>query len=1191
MSDHEPIAIIGIGCHFPGSGKGPEAFWRLLCAGTDAVAEVPADRWNADTFYDSRPGQKGKSISRWAGTLESIDRFDAGFFGVSPREAECMDPQQRMLLQATWEAMDDGGELLDPLRGSPAGVFVGISTYEYAILQSTIADQSSIDVYSATGGATSIAANRISYCLNLHGPSVAVDTACSSSLVALHLACASLWKGECPLVFVGGVNAIVTANTFISFSRSGMLSPDGRCKAFDATANGFVRAEGCGVVLLKPLAAALSDGNPIYAVIRGTAANQDGRTNGISLPSAAAQETLVREACRTAGVTPSQVQYVEAHGTGTLVGDPIEATALGAALGDGRDARTPLVIGSVKTNIGHMEAGAGIAGIIKTALALKHGRIPPSLHFRNPNPHIDFAKLKLSVAQKLRPFRNGSDLPIAGVNSFGFGGTNAHAILQAPPPQEINLVTDEPPTDRAHLLAISARCEESLRGLAEKYATFLSESGEGCGLSLGDICFTAGAHRTRHPHRLCVAADSREEMVEKLQAFVIGETRPGLSAGHAADDQSPVFVFSGQGPQWWAMGRELLEQELVFRAKIEECDAILREFADWSLIEEMTRDESFSRMDETAIAQPAIFALQVALAALWQSWGIRPAAVVGHSVGEVAAAHVAGMLSLREGARVIFQRGRCMDLAGENGRMIAAALTWTQAEEIVAPWAGRVSIAALNSPNSITLSGDADAIEAIAAQLEERSIFCRPLRVSYAFHSHQMEPVRDELLRSLGEVETQPASLCLFSAVSGVEYAGDDFTAGYWWRNVRMPVRFATAIDALIARGHTLFLEIGPHPALTGSLQECMAHRSLGGTAIASLRRKENELATMLGSLGALHALGCAVDWKALHPAARAVRLPSYAWREEQYWHEAMESRESRLGASPHPFLARRIMAADPTWQTRLDLQAAPFLKDHLVQEHIVFPGAGYVEMALGAAKLLFGEAPSVIEEMDFQKALVLKEADDVARIQFCHHQQDSTFTISSCAGGAGDAWTVNSVGKIRACPEAKVFDASAPESLDIAGAQQVGTEVIYRRFRELGLPYGPMFRCIETAWRRDDEVLGHVQLPSSLAWESARYQIHPTVLDACFQLLLLAVPDADSAERQTLYLPVQINRLRFFVRPGAKLWCHARLAHRSGRSVVGDIKVLDEKGRVLIDIEGFRCQAINPGRAGGSKERGRLAV
>ncbi len=1179
---NEPIAIIGIGCRFPGGARGPEAFWKLLTDGVDAVSEVPADRWNAETFFDPRAGQKGKSISRWAGTVGAIDRFDAGFFGVSPREAECMDPQQRMLLQAAWEATDDGGVVIDPVRGSGAGVFVGISTYDYALLQSTMGDQSGIDVYTATGGAVSIAANRISYCLNLHGPSVAVDTACSSSLVALHLACASIWKGECPIAFAGGVNAILTATPFISFSRSGMLSPDGRCKAFDATANGFVRSEGCGVVLLKPLSAALADGNPIYAVVRGTASNQDGRTNGITLPSATAQEALVREACRAAGVSPSQVQYVEAHGTGTLVGDPIEAIALGTALGDGRDPRTPLAIGSVKTNIGHMEAGAGIAGIIKTALALRHRQIPPSLHFRNPNPHIDFEKLKLRVVRELELFPDGTELPIAGVNSFGFGGTNAHAILQAPPVSAGRRISKNGgPKDRAHLLALSARCEESLRGLAAKYTAFLSDGGKGSATSLHDICFTAGAHRTWHAFRLCVAAGSRAGMAEKLSACAAGDSRPGLSTAHDFAPQSPVFVFSGQGPQWWAMGRELLEREPVFRAKIEECDALLREFGDWSLIEEMKRGEAESRMDETAIAQPAIFALQVALAALWKSWGIRPAAAVGHSVGEVAAAHLAGVLSLREGARVIFQRGRCMDAAHERGKMLAAALTWEQAEEVIAPWDGRVSIAALNSPASVTLSGESAAIETIATQLEQRSVFARLLRVNYAFHSHQMDPVRDELLRSLGKVETAPASLRLFSTVSGAECAGDDFAAGYWWRNVRMPVRFATAIDALIEKGHTLFLEISPHPALTGSLQECMTHRSVNGTAIASLRRKEPEQETMLGALGALHTHGCDVNWKTLHPSSSAVRLPSYAWREERYWHEIAESREARLAAPAHPFLVRKVDAADPTWQTALDLNASPFLKDHRVQEHVVFPAAGYVEMALGAARVLFGGSASVIEEIDFQKALVIKECDAGARIQLCHHRQDSTFTISSCSGTGGETWAVNSIGKIRACPEAKIPEPIAPRSLDVANAQQVSSDEIYDRFRGLGLPYGPMFRCIEAAWRRDGEVLGRIRLPSSLEAESGKYQIHPTILDACFQLLLLAVPAADAGTHQPLCLPVQIARLRFFASPGAKLWCHARLAFSGSRAVVGDIRILDEDGRVLMDITGFRCQAIHRGKTG----------
>ena len=1185
MSHREPIAIIGIGCRFPGGARGPAAFWSLLCDGVDAVSELPSDRWNSGTFFDPRPGQAGKSISRWAGSVGAIDLFDAGFFGVSRREAERMDPQQRMLLQAAWEAIDDGGVVLDPATGAETGVFVGVSTYDYALLQSTVTNQSAIDLHTATGGAVSIAANRISHCLNLRGPSLSVDTACSSSLVAVHLACSSLWNGECASALAGGVNVIVTATPFISFSRSGMLSPDGRCKAFDAAANGFVRAEGCGVVLLKPLSAALADGNPVYAVILGTAANQDGRTPGISLPSAAAQEALVRDACRVAGVAPNQVHYVEAHGTGTPVGDPIEAAALGRALGEGRDPGTPLLIGSVKTNIGHMEAGAGIAGIIKTALALSHGRIPPSLHFRNPNPNIDFETLKLRVVQEVEPFPRGDGPPRAGVNSFGFGGTNAHAILQAPPEPAPRRV----PETRAHLLALSARCEESLRGLAQKFADVLGESGAGAGASLDDVCFTAARHRTRHPLRLCVAAGSPAEMTERLRAFAAGESRAGLSSAHAAADAPPVFVFSGQGPQWWGMGRELLDREPVFRAKIEECDAILRELGPWSLVEEMRRDEAHSRIEDAAIGQPAIFALQVALAALWRSWGVEPAAAVGHSVGEVAAAHVAGVLDLREAARVIFHRGRCMSEVQGHGRMLATALSWEQADEAIAPYHGRVSIAANNSPSSVTLSGDADAIDEITRELERRSVSCRPLRVRYAFHSPHMDPVRDQLLRSLVVVVTEPALVPLWSTVSGAECAGDDFAASYWWHNVRMPVRFADAIDATIAAGYTTYLEIGPHPVLTGSVRECLARRSVSGTTLASLRRKEPEQETILAALGALHAAGRDVNWKALYPFASAVRLPSYAWREESYWHEIQESREARLSPPEHPLLERRMVAADPTWQTRLDLEALPFLRDHRVEGHVVFPAAGYVEMALAAARVLFGDGPCVLEDADFHKTLVLKDSEDAPRIQLSHHRQDATFAIASGTGGRADGWTTHVTGTIRAHSPGGGGAPIATGFPDVAGAEQVESDAIYDRFRRIGLPYGPAFRCIETAWRRDGEVLGRIRLAGSPGEESGDYRIHPAILDACFQLLLLAVPAADVGETPALHLPVQIARLRFLSRPGAHVWCRARLAARGRRAVIGDVDILDDLGQVVIEIAGLRCQEVRHGTRDGSGGIGEL--
>jgi acyl transferase domain-containing protein/thioesterase domain-containing protein/acyl carrier protein len=1182
-----PIAIIGIGCRFPGGAHGPDAFWKILRDGVDAITDVPADRWNTEAHYDSTPGRKGKTIARWGGFLDAIDQFDAGFFGVSPREAAFMDPQQRLLLHAAWEALDDGGEPFDAGRGTPVGVFVGICTNDYSLLQCMPNDLSTISPYTATGGAASIAANRISYCLNLLGPSVAVDTACSSSLVAVHLACTSLWNGECPLALAGGVNVIIGVMPFVSFSRSAMLSPDGRCKAFDARANGFVRGEGVGVVALKPLAAALADGNSIYAVIRGTGVNQDGRTSGISVPSASAQAALVRETCRNAGILPSQVHYVEAHGTGTAVGDPIEAQALGTALGAERNGQGPCVIGSVKTNIGHLEGAAGIAGLIKTALLLKHGQIPPSLHFKNPNPHIDFEKLNLRVAQALESCPNGGEPLIASVNSFGFGGTNAHAVLQALSngQHQRHPARKQRPAARACLLPISARSDESLRGIVQKYQVFLSPGGEGHSLNLDDICFTASACRTQHPNRLCVASTSREDLIEHLGAFLAGESRAGSSAGQPMAEPAPVFVCSGQGPQWWAMGRELLKDEPLFRQKIEECDHLFRELGGWSLMDELARDESSSRLEETAIAQPAIFALQVALAALWQAWGIRPGAVVGHSVGEVAAAHLAGVLSLPEAARVVFHRGRCMDAVPANGRMLAAALSWQQAGEAIAGVSDRVSVAALNGPDSVTLSGDAAALEAIAAALKQRSIFCRFLRVNYAFHSQQMELVRDELLRALGRVEAQPASLCLISTVTGAAATAADYDADYWWRNVRLPVRFATAIDAFIERGRRLFLELSPHPVLGGSILECLKHRSVSGTVLASLRRNENERATMLGALGALHVLGCPVNWRGVYPAATTVRLPAYAWSLERYWHETEQCRMARLSPVAHPLLKRRLPAAEPAWETAIDTESLPYLQDHQVQGRPVFPAAGYVEMALGAARALFGTGPSVIEDVDFQKAFFLPAGEETSRTQFSYRPQDASFTISSSAGGPEPSWTIHAVGRVRAGADGAPPAACAIKRLQQTCRQEIAVAASYQRFCEMGLPYGPAFRGVEAAWRTDGEALGRVRLPAQLEAESGKYQLHPALLDACFQVLLLAMPAHEASERRMLFLPVQMERLRLFARPGSVVWSHARLVRNGDRMVVGDIRLLDDDGRVLVEITGFRCQAVGQARPGATDD------
>lgn len=1156
---NEPIAIIGIGCQFPGGVDGPTRFWRLLSEGVDAITEVPPERWSIDAYYDPVPGRIGKSISRWGGFLDGIDRFDAGFFGISPREAASMDPQHRLLLQAAWDALEDGG--LTVAGGKQVGVFVGISTNDYAQIQFTHGDLRAINPWTATGGVASIAANHISYCLNLRGPSFAVDTACSSSLLAVHLACTSLRQGECPVALVGGVNALLLPAPFVSFSRSGMLSPDGRCKAFDARANGFVRAEGVGVVALKPLSAAIADGNPIYAVIRGTATNQDGRTSGLSLPSAAAQEALVREACAQAGILPSQIDYVEAHGTGTAVGDPLEFAALAATVGVARNPQAPCMIGSVKTNIGHLEAGAGIAGIIKTALALFHGQIPPSLHFQTPNPHLDFASSNLRVATELQPFGSGETPALAGVNSFGFGGANAHAILEAPP---LRLAPKAHRPDHAHLLTLSAKSDAALRDLAAKYPAFLAATTE----PLSDICLTAGAHRTHHPYRLALAASTSGELCENLTAFLASETREGLSVSHVIDAApAPVFVFSGQGPQWWAMGRELLVEEPVFRQKIEECDALVREWGKWSLLEELQRDEATSRMQDTAIAQPAIFAIQMALVAVWKRWGIQPAAVVGHSVGEAAAACTAGVLSLRDAMHVIYQRGRCMGRAPEDGRMLAVSMTPREAESLLEDAPG-VSIASFNSPHAVVLSGPGKALETVAASLEGRGIFCRFLTVKYAFHSAQMDPIREELLRSLGDFKTDPASVATFSTVSGEAMSGDDFGPAYWWRNVRQPVRFAAAMESLLAQGHRVFLEIGPHPVLASAMLECLSQRDSSGTVLPSLHRKKPECATLLGSLGALHVRGVPVNWAALSPSARAVRLPSYPWQTQRYWNEAEQWTASRLVPPSHPLLVRTIGTALPTWQTALDLEALTYLKDHRVKGQIVFPAAGYLEMCFGAASVIFKGKPVTLEGVDFQSALFLPDSEQATSLQLSYDPREGSLTISSTRGGT--AWTTHVVGGIGAGIETDAV--TSIEAVRARCTEVVSSETSQRQFADTGLDFGPAFHGMETVYRRDGEALGRVVLPTWL--DAGKYQIHPALLDACFQVLSHTLP-AEMGRERRLFLPVQVERARFFARPGKVVWSHARLIRHGGKTLVGDIEILNEAGRLLITVEGFRCQAV----------------
>jgi acyl transferase domain-containing protein/acyl carrier protein len=907
------IAVVGIGCRFPGA-DGPVAFWKLLRRGDDAISEVPSDRWDVDRYYSIDPSVPGKMTTRFGGFLQNVDRFDRSFFGISPREAERMDPQQRLLLETTWEALEDAGHDAEQLAGSPVGVFVGISANDYGRLQ--IGNPADLDAYVGTGNALSIAANRLSYAFDFRGPSLAVDTACSSSLVAIHLAVQSLRRGESRLAVAAGVNLILTPDLTINFSRANMMAPDGRCKTFDASADGYVRSEGVGVVILKPLAQALADGDRIYAVVRGSAINQDGRSNGLTAPNRQSQEAVIRAACRNAGVAPADIDAVEAHGTGTALGDPIEALALGHVLAEGRDADRPAWIGSVKTNIGHLEAAAGVAGFIKMALALHHGELPASLHFNQPNPHIPFGELPLRVATEWQSLYERVRPANVGVSSFGFGGTNAHVVLQAVEPRLTRSIRD----GQSHLIPISARTAEALEAQVRRWLEFTDETTP----PLADLAFSAARRRTHFDHRLAIVASDSASLRDQLQAFSNREPRAGSASGQKTLRELRVaFVFSGQSAQWWGMGRDLLDREPVFRAAIDRCDEVFRPLAGWSLVDLLRQENDPAKLDDTKLVQPVIFALQVGIAALWRHWGVEPSAVTGHSLGEIAAAHVAGALRLDDAVRIVWHRARLQHQMQGRGKMAAVGLSVTESRSAINGLHDHIAVAAINGPESTVWSGDAGALERALQGLRKRQVFHRVLRGQVAFHSPQMESLRAPLQSSLKDVRPQASQIPFVSTVSGRTEPGEALTAEYWARNLREPVQFAAAVETLLVSDIDLFVEVGPHPVLAEPIRQIADASGRKAISVPSLRRNEDGRTTLLAGLGALYVQGVSFDWQRVTQDGSLVALPTYAWQRERCWFEVapaarLDSQSTQVAAKPQPPAIARPYdpwLAQPIWE------------------------------------------------------------------------------------------------------------------------------------------------------------------------------------------------------------------------------------------------------------------------------------
>jgi thioester reductase-like protein len=1176
-AEREPLALVGIGCRFPGGVRDVDSFWKLLIDRQSGVTEVPPDRWDADRYHHADSLATERMVTKWGGFVDQLKSFDATFWGLSPREAMRMDPQQRWLLETAWEALEDAGIPPASLRGTSTGVFVGIAANDYHTLQ--LLDRLHIDVHTNSGGTLSIASNRVSYMLDLKGPSLSVDTACSSALVAVSLACEAIWSGKCDGALAGGANALITPNSSIGFSKAGMLSPTGQCYAFDERANGYVRGEGAGLVYLKPLSKAQRDGNRIYAVVRSAVVNSDGHTSSMTVPGVESQAALLRQAYAEAGIPPQHVDYMEAHGTGTPVGDPIESEALGQVLGAGRAEHDKCLIGSVKTNIGHLESGSGIAGMIKAALVLHHRLVPPNQNFQKVNPRIPFDALGLEVVQDLRPLPQPvGRLPVAAVNSFGFGGTNAHVVLEAAPvpaaPQLDASAPQWPRAQRPSALPISARDKVSLRSYVAAYDTLLKDSA----IDLAEVCASAGTHKDHHAEQLVVLADSPAQMRERLQQWLDSDDpTPGVIAGRQRPaERELVFVFTGQGSQWWAMGQQLLQREPMFRHKIEEIDALFQELSGWSIIDEMVRTEETSNIDRTAIAQPAICALQIGLCELWNSWGITPTRVVGHSVGEVAAAYCAAALSLADTVRVIYHRSRLQDTTAGHGRMLAAGITPQEARALIGDLADRVHITAINSPGLVTLGGDTAPLELIGARLEREGRFMRWLKVNYAFHTHQMEPIREELLESLISLQPQPGQIPFLSTVTGGLFPGEQLDAEYWWHNVRRPVLFEPAIKKSIQTGCTVFLEVGAHPSMQSSLNECLAAQKAEGRVLHSLARKTDESQSLLKNLAQLHQCSVKIDWAAVNQAtSQRVQLPSYPWHYETHWLDRRDDSLVRLQPVRSAFLQKRLAAARPTWQCDADLRVFEYLRDHQIWDGVVFPAAGFAEIGLEIAAERFPDEPYAVEELDLVKALFVS-ADVVPTIQVVFDPSDRSYQVFSRADEKQD-WELHATGRLVLVTAELPFAPSVVLAELRAGLTGGLThDQLYAELGWLGYQFGPNFSQIEQVHSVPGEALARIVTPESMT-EAAGYRFHPAVLDACFQAThgtreVVAENDVPNF----FFLPESIRRVQLYrtLMPG-ELWAHAKLRQRDQSGILCDIFVYNKFGQRVADVLGFRAAQI----------------
>ena len=1173
----EPIAILGMGCRFPGGVNSPADLWQLISEECDATSEFPTDRgWNLEALFGPDPEAPGATYVRAGAFVRNEGDFDPAFFGIGPREAQAMDPQQRLLLEVTWEALERA--MIDPisLHGSDTGVFVGVGGQEYG--PRIYDDNEGFAGYLTTGTTTSVASGRVAYTLGLQGPALTVDTACSSSLVAVHLAVRSLRSDECDLAIAGGATVVCSPSLYIGLGRQGALSEDGRSKPFAAAADGFGVGEGAGVLVLARLSRARRLGYPVLALIRGSALGQDGASNVLTAPSGPAQQRVIRQALMDADLTAGEVDVVEAHGTGTRVGDPIEAQALQATYGKAHSPARPLLVGSVKSNIGHAQYAAGVAGIIKTVESMRHGVVPATVHLDSPTPQVDWSTGTIEVVGRACPWPDQTDRPRrAGVSAFGISGTNAHVIVEQAPSE---LASAKPSRKRPSVMpwALSAKSASALAAQAARLRQFVEHNAD---LDPHDVAYSLVTTRALFDHRAVAVGSDRDELLTGLAAIASCEPAPNVVTGKAAATGGTVFVFPGQGSQWTGMAMELLDSAPAFADRMRLCDAAFAEFVDWSLLEVVRGGVGSGNLDRVDVVQPVLFAVMVSLAAQWQALGIHPDAVLGHSQGEIAAAYVAGALSLRDAAKVVTLRSKAISGIAGTGGMVSIPRPVERVLALIEPWRQSVSVAARNGPSSCVVTGDATALDELMAECERDDVAATRIPVDYASHSTQVESLRETLRESLSGLQPRTGDIAFISAVTGAELDTSTLAGDYWFANLRQPVLFEQAVRWAYEHGYRTFIESSPHPVLTVGIVESLEGLGDDHSVVGTLRRNEGGMRRVLLSAAETHVHGKTPNLASMFDDTGACRidLPTYAFEQKRYWLDPtpgfVDASSLGVTAAEHPLLGAVVQQADSgevILTGRLSLASHPWLADHKVHEVVLVPGAAMVEMALHAGDR--AGCPRV-DQLVLHAPMVVGEHGGLAvQVVVGAWRQSGERPVRIYSridrDGADRPWTRHAEGVLAPTPERwhkEAFEHWPPE-----GAEPIDVSEAYPKLAARGYEYGPAFRGLRSVWRRGAEVFVEAALPEKVKAHASRFGLHPVLLDAVLHSIVVG---GILAESELTRLPFEWEGVSLHAVGASRL--------RARITLIGDdtvaVTLLDSCGALVGRIDSLALRGVSTNR------------